>query len=89
MKHLLLIATLLALAGNGKYNAHNLPMYCGDKIIIKEGDSAQKVLMFCGEPDEIIGSEWVYVINRIGKYQASYWFYLTFDDGVIGSIERN
>lgn len=88
MKHLLLIATLLTLMGNGKYNPNNMPMYCGD-VVIGEGDSAQKVLMFCGTPDEIIGSEWVYVIERKGKYQATYWFYLLFDDGVLISIERN
>lgn len=89
MKHLLLIATLLMLMGNGKYNANDIPMYCGGKIIIREGDSAQRVLTLCGQPDEINGSEWVYVIRRIGKYQASYWFYLWFDDGILISIDRN
>lgn len=83
MKNLIVIAAIVLM------QAGNLPMYCGDKIIIREGDTAQKVLMFCGEPDQIIGSEWVYIPTRIGKYQASYWFYLLFDDGVLISIERN
>ncbi len=89
MKHLLLIATLLALAGNGKYNANNIPMYCGSNRIISPGASAHQVLTFCGTPDEIIGQEWIYKIRRIGKYQATYWYYLWFDDGVLVSIERN
>ena len=89
MKHLLLIATLLTLMGNGKYNANDIPMYCGNKIIISEGDTAERVLTLCGTPDEISGSTWVYIPKRIGKYQASYWFYLYFDDGVLVSIDRN
>lgn len=89
MKHLLLIATLLTLMGNGKYNANDIPMYCGKNRIISPGASAHQVLTFCGTPDEIIGSEWVYVIERFGKYQATYWFYLLFDNGVLISIERN
>jgi len=83
MKILVLIAAMFA------FYAPDLPMYCGDRIIIREGDSAQRVLTLCGEPDEINGSEWVYIPKRIGKYQASYWFYLWFDDGILISIERN
>jgi len=89
MKHLLLIATLLTLMGNGKYNANNMPMYCGRDTIIGVGASAQQVLMFCGQPDNVYGSQWVYNFDRIGKYQASYSFYLWFDGGVLVSIERD
>jgi len=83
MKNLLVIAAIVLM------QAGTLPMYCGDKIIISEGDTAERVLTFCGRPDSVIGSEWVYIPKRVGQYQASYWFYLYFDDGILVSIERN
>ncbi len=82
MKILALIAAMFA------FYAPNLPMYCADTVI-SEGDTAQRVLTLCGTPDEISGSTWVYIPKRIGKYQASYWFYLWFDDGILISIDRN
>jgi hypothetical protein len=82
MKNFIVIAAIVLM------QAGNLPMYCGRDTIIREGDTAQRVLTFCGTPDEVNGSEWVYMVERIGTYQASYWFYLLFDDGVLISIER-
>ncbi len=91
MRHLIVIATLLILCTSAQAQ-----MYCGHKRVIRPGFTADQVETFCGSPDSVVDYgfgtvKWTYRAQAITNdtYRAAtYYFHLTFENGVLVSIER-